>query len=331
MALLSPIEWDRFLEKFPGAHLLQSSAWGKLKASFGWEPVAIAVEKCGAQILFRKLPLGFSVGYIPKGPVGTDWRFLWPELDILCRQKRAVFLKVEPDLWENQDPELDKQFTASWQKSASIQPRRTVILDLTGGEDVWLQRMKQKTRYNIRLAQKKNVVIRQTDDAQEFHKLMQITGKRDGFGIHSLEYYQLANHLFSSKNKCAILTAFYENIPLAALMVFASGSRAWYFYGASTDEERQRMPTYLLQFEAMRWAFRQGCTTYDLWGVPDFEEETLEAQFAQKADNLWGVYRFKRGFGGQLMRSSGAYDRIYQPLLYRLYQQRYAHRNGGQL
>ncbi len=102
-------------------------------------------------------------------------------------------------------------------------------------------------------------------------------------------------------------------------MVFAYGSRAWYFYGASTNQHRHRMPTYLLQWEAMRWARDQGCTEYDLWGVPDEDEHTLEDQFAERSDGLWGVYRFKRGFGGNLRRALGPWDRVYQPVLYTFY------------
>jgi peptidoglycan pentaglycine glycine transferase (the first glycine) len=103
-------------------------------------------------------------------------------------------------------------------------------------------------------------------------------------------------------------------------MVFRLGVRAWYFYGASSDEERNRMPTYLLQWEGMRWAAGQGCLEYDLWGIPDEEEAVLEEQFSNRSDGLWGVYRFKRGFGGEMTRSVGAWDRVYNPLLYRLYQ-----------
>lgn len=79
------------------------------------------------------------------------------------------------------------------------------------------------------------------------------------------------------------------------------------------------MPTYLLQWEALRWSAAQGCTSYDLWGVPDEDETVLEEQFEQRSDGLWGVYRFKRGFGGRLRRAAHAWDRVYQPLLYRLY------------
>jgi len=106
----------------------------------------------------------------------------------------------------------------------------------------------------------------------------------------------------------------------AGLMVFAHGRRAWYFYGASASDHRDRMPTYILQWEAMRWARAHGCTEYDLWGVPDADEDTLENEFSERSDGLWGVYRFKRGFGGRLCRSAGPWDRIYQPVLYKFYE-----------
>ena len=98
------------------------------------------------------------------------------------------------------------------------------------------------------------------------------------------------------------------------------GERAYYFYGGSSNEERNRMPTYLLQWEAMRWAKARGATHYDLWGVPDEDEETLEANFETRDDGLWGVYRFKRGFGGKLIREPDAWDRVYSPMMYKLYQ-----------
>ncbi|MFN8426455.1 MAG: peptidoglycan bridge formation glycyltransferase FemA/FemB family protein [Anaerolineales bacterium] len=116
-----------------------------------------------------------------------------------------------------------------------------------------------------------------------------------------------------------ILLAEYEGKPLAALFVARNGNRAYYLYGASTDEERNRMPTYLLQWEAMKWAKARGCEEYDLWGVPDEDEATLEANFETRHDGLWGVYRFKRGFGGELKRAVQALDRVYNPLLYWAY------------
>ena len=201
----------------------------------------------------------------------------------------------------------------------NIQPPRTIIIDTRGSEEEILARMKQKTRYNIRLAQKKGVTVRAWNDIESFHKMMLVTGGRDSFGIHSLEYYRRAYELFHPAGMCELLVAEYEGKPLAALMVFGRGRRAWYFYGASTDEERNRMPTYLLQWEAIKWAKARGCEEYDLWGVPDEDEATLEANFETRRDGLWGVYRFKRGFGGELKRAVQAMDRVYNPLLYWAY------------
>ena len=315
-------DWHDFLSRHADAHLLQTSAWGALKSAFGWTPawVVNGVGDVGAQVLFRDLPLGFSLAYIPKGPVpsGGDWPSLWPEVDALCKARRAVFLKVEADSWADQSVDLTAQ---GFRPSAhSIQPRRTITLDISGAEDEILARMKQKTRYNIRLAAKKAVTVRTSSDIAEFSQMMDVTGTRDTFGVHSQEYYQRAYDMFSPLGGCELLVADYEGQALAGVMVFAWGRRAWYFYGASTNQERNRMPTYLLQWEAIRWAKAKGCTEYDLWGVPDADQDTLETEFKERSDGLWGVYRFKRGFGGQLMRSAAAWDRVYNPLSYLGYQ-----------
>lgn len=319
-------QWNQFLVDHPEAHLLQQGAWGTLKSHFGWDVERIICGSAGVQILFRRLPLGFSIAYIPKGPVGSNWQQLWPEIDRICKKRRAIFLKVEPDAWVD-DPISSEASSIGFNLSKPIQPRRTIVISLDGDEDRWLDRMKQKTRYNIRLAQKKDVMARESSDVNVFYELMQVTGDRDGFGVHSLAYYQKAYSEFSPGGNCAILLAEYAGQPLAGLMIFRAGSRAWYFYGASNDQERNRMPAYLLQWEAMRWAAARGCTSYDLWGIPDEDEDRLEAEFSDRSDGLWGVYRFKRGFGGEIRRSLGAYDRVYSRLLYRAYQW-YARRVG---
>ena len=149
--------------------------------------------------------------------------------------------------------------------------------------------------------------------------MLLLTGGRDGFGVHALEYYRRAYDLFHPKRMVEMFVAEYEDKPLAALFVAKNGNRAYYLYGASTDVERSRMPAYLLQWEAIRWAKRHGSEEYDLWGVPDEDEATLEANFEQRNDGLWGVYRFKRGFGGQLKRAPQAIDHVYKPFLYWAY------------
>jgi len=327
MTEITASEWDIFFAQFPEAHILQSSAWGSLKQGFGWEPHYIVNGNVGASILFRTLPLGFKIAYIPKGPVGNGWKDLWPEVDAICCKHRVIFLKVEPDVVDT-DPPIGDDDLAGFITADTIQPRRTIYLSLQGSEDDWLGRMKQKTRYNIRLAEKKDVVVEQSTDIPVFHSLMQATGARDGFTVHSAAYYQRVIDLFAPLGNCVIFQANYAGQPLGALLIMARGSRAWYMYGATNDKERNRMPAYLLQWYAMRWSAQQGCSIYDLWGVPDEEETVLEEQFETRSDGLWGVYRFKRGFGGTLVRAASGYDRIYQPFLYRLYRL-YTRRGGG--
>ncbi|MBN1145959.1 MAG: peptidoglycan bridge formation glycyltransferase FemA/FemB family protein [Anaerolineales bacterium] len=341
MSELSIAEWDAFLSGHPNAHILQTSAWGELKSDFGWQArrllapgqAADGRDAAGAQALFRRLPLGLQLAYVPKGPVGgaEAWTALWGELDALCRKLRVVFLKVEPDLWESPPPangDPDGEHPAALEQAPppgfrlgrqDIQPRRTLLVDLRGDEEQVLARMKQKTRYNVRLALKKGMVVYPSGDVEAFYRLMGLTSERDAFGIHSLDYYRRIYELFQPRGECELLMAAYEEQPLAGLMVFARGERAWYFYGASSNQQRERMPTYLLQWEAMRWARQRGCTTYDLWGVPDFDYPSLEANFASRSDGLWGVYRFKRGFSGDLRRSLGSWDRVYKPVFYAFY------------
>lgn len=335
MSQVSFEQWKAFLSKFENPHLLQTAEWGELKRAFGWEVERLVIGNWGAQILFRRLPLGFTMGYMPKPvfseQVSASSGEFWRAVDEVCRKKRAVFLKIEPDEWQSTASRLWRDAPKSGDFALrvsphNIQPPRTIIVSLEGTEEEILGRMKQKCRYNVRLAEKKGVNVRSWNDLEGFHRMMTLTGGRDGFGVHSLEYYRKAYELFSPSGMADLLVAEFESRPVAALMVFRLAKRAYYLYGASSGEERSRMPTYLLQWRAMQWAKARGCAEYDLWGVPDFDEETLEAQFETRHDGLWGVYRFKRGFGGQVRRAAQALDRVYLPLFYSLYLWRFAGR-----
>ncbi len=318
MPEVSLADWNQFISDHSNAHLLQMGEWGELKNNFGWKPVRLILNnEVGAQILFRRLPLGLTLGYMPKPVFSGQWSVVsdqfWKEVDSVCKKNRAVFLKVEPDAWVD---EINFQLSTFKLSTHNIQPPRTITISIKEDDEQILARMKPKCRYNIRLAEKKGITVRAWDDISAFHEMMTVTGGRDKFGVHSQEYYQRAYELFHPKGTCELLVAEFEGKPLASLMVFANGKRAWYVYGASNDQERNRMPTYLLQWEAIRWAKARGCDEYDLWGVPDENEETLEAQFESRHDGLWGVYRFKRGFGGEVKRAAQALDRVYNPLLY---------------
>jgi peptidoglycan pentaglycine glycine transferase (the first glycine) len=333
-------QWDAFVAAHPAGHLLQTTAWGRLKSAFGWSAEVVRAPNAasGALVLYRRLPLGLSLAYVPRGPV-TDWAdtgrlpALVAALDQAARRRGAICLKWEPEL---ADTPAHHALLAGLGFRASphtVQPQRSLVVDLRRTEAEILAAMKPKTRYNIGLARKKDVTIRaaaSSSDVEQFVALMAVTGRRDGFGVHAPDYYRQAYVLFAPLGRCALFLAEHAGEALAGVMAFALGPRAWYFYGASSDRERQRMAPYLAQWEAMRWAKAQGALSYDLWGVPDADEAVLEAGFETRTDSLWGVYRFKRGFGGQLVRTVGAWDRVYNPLLYRAYLA-YFQRRGGAL
>ncbi len=181
--------------------------------------------------------------------------------------------------------------------------------------------MNQGTRRKIRQSQKNGIRYYEGTraDVATFNAMMQTTGSRNEFGVHAPSYYELAYDLFVPQD-AALILAEHEGDPLAGIMVFAKGKTAWYLYGASSNVKRNLMAAYGVQWLAIQWAKARGCTVYDLWGIPDAPPETLEAQFESRSDGLWGVYGFKRGWGGEVVRSAGAWDKVYNPLIYAAYQ-----------
>ncbi len=340
--------WDAFVAASSDGHILQSSRWGQFKAAFDWQVARVIVEDggrlvAGAQVLFRPLlrwgtrPLGPTVAYIPKGPI-VDWAdsqaagALLEAVHRLSCQRRAILLKIEPDLI-NDPTTVERLKGHSFRPSSqSVQPRSTILIDLTADAETLLTGMKSKTRYNVRLAERRGVKVREgtADDLEVFYHLLQITSRRDGFALHSREYYNEVYCHFAPAGLAVLLLAVYQGRILAGLMAFAFGRKAWYFYGASSDEERQRMPNHLLQWKAIHWAKARGCLTYDMWGIPDEvgRAPQLYQRTQARTDGLWGVYRFKQGFGGEVVRYVGAYDYVYSPVLYRLYNKAVAWRRS---
>jgi lipid II:glycine glycyltransferase (peptidoglycan interpeptide bridge formation enzyme) len=237
---------------------------------------------------------------------------------------RALAIKVEPD-WPDQDVAAHDRLRG-WgfcPEAETVQPRRTILVDLEGGEDEILARMKPKWRYNIRLSARKGVVVEAAGAGglAAFYDLMQVTGERDGFGVHSRAYYERALALFAPLGRAQLFLASYEGEPLGGLMAFAFNGSAYYMYGASANAHRECMPNHGLQWRAMQWAREQGCRQYDFWGITDVEGDLASAA-------LSGVERFKGGFGGRVVRYVGAYDHVYRPLPYRLLQWAWARRRA---
>lgn len=328
---LVPVElreqWDSFIAEHPCGHLLQSWAWGDLKAQSGWHPLRLALwnkEKqqimAAAQVLQRTVtavPLWAGhLAYIPKGPI-IDWsqaslrEMFFSQLDRYLRKQGALALQMElgQDV-SAANSELILKCLAELPAypTRAIQPLRTIVLDLTPDEDTLLAQMKEKCRYNVRLAGRKGVTIRVADsreDVQAWYKLLQTTGERDRFGIHAFDYYLRVWELFGSLHQVQLWLAEHNGQLLAGIFVGLFARQAMYLYGASSNEQRQLMPNYLLQWEAIRWAKQQGATLYDFWGIPETDVEN---------EAMAGVYRFKRSWGGQVVQFLGCYERVYHPL-----------------
>lgn len=291
------------------------------------------------QIINRGFAARLSVLYSPKGPL-LDWsneslrsRVL-NDLQSFAREQGAIFLKMDPDVIlgtgvpSSEEDVIDNGGQAvmselkrrGWRYAADqIQFRNTVLIDLTPSEDEMLAHMKQKTRYNIRLAEKKGVALRigTQPDLPILYKMYAETSVRDGFVIRDEGYYRTVWEMFMTPQVSNLQSPLAEPLiaevggePVAAIFVFYFAGRAYYVYGMSRSAHREKMPTYLLQWEAMKRAKANGCTVYDLWGAPDVFDES---------DSMWGVYRFKEGLGGGVVRTLGAWDFAPSPLWYKMY------------
>ncbi len=323
--ITDPARFDDILLRFERPHVLQTSHWAALKAPV-WSGQHIVwgddtSPEAAASILTRSLGrLPVKIQYAPKGPIVRPdiavWEKLLPELEAHALRSRALFIKIDPDV--DAESELGRALMAllqerGWVFSADqIQFRNTVLSDLTVGEEALLAGMKQKTRYNIRLAGRRGVVVTPSDDFGAFYDLYAETSARDNFLIRPRDYYLRVMNRLQKNDLGQLFFAINEEKSTAGLFLFRFGPTAWYFYGASGSQGRRNMPTYLLQWEAMRWAMAQGCITYDWWGAPDELDES---------DPMWGVYRFKEGFGGRFTRWIGAWDYAPNRTLYRAYTQ----------
>jgi peptidoglycan pentaglycine glycine transferase (the first glycine) len=317
--------------------------------SFNADQCVAAALILRRQVLNKGFAKRLSILYSPKGPL-LDWpdeslriRVL-NDIQSLARKEGAIFLKMDPDVLlatgvpggdaDVTDPGgqivLDELERRGWAYSSDqIQFKNTVLIDLNPPEDEMLARMKQKTRYNIRLAEKKGVNLRigTQKDFSVLYRMYAETSVRDGFVIRDEGYYQtvwktfmtnslppisnlqspITNYQFPSAEP---LIAEVNTEPIAAIFVFYFAGRAYYVYGMSHSVHREKMPTYILQWEAMKRARAKGCTVYDLWGAPEVFDEN---------DSMWGVYRFKEGLGGKVVRTLGAWDYAPSPFWYKLY------------
>ncbi|MCU0641879.1 MAG: peptidoglycan bridge formation glycyltransferase FemA/FemB family protein [Candidatus Margulisbacteria bacterium] len=314
--------WNEFVANSPNSSVLQSFEWGELKSNFGWKPLRIALEEnsrivAGISILKRTVPITkHALFYAPRGPI-VDFHNkellnrLLGAIEKEAERHHAVSLKIDPEVAEDDRVAVTNLAALGFERARKqVQPRATYILNLERDLDSLLASFEEKTRYNIRLAEKKGVVIREEPDEHgiaHFHALYRETAKRDSFLVHPEAYYQKIRQLLFPAGLGTTFIAYYEHRPIAAVIIFAFGRTIWYMYGASCSECRNVMPNHLLHWEVIKWAKERGFKEYDLWGIPADPQE---------GHPLYGVYRFKKGFNGALVKYVGAYDFPYSQLFH---------------
>ncbi len=335
--------WNRLLFEMDSYHILQSYQWAEIKQQNGWQPIFITWCDAGQKIVaaaaihLKRLPVLGSLTrtcilYCPRGPV-MDWgdsnirNQVIHDLMQFAREQKSIFIKIDPELplgWSQtpSEPMVENHFGQLTQEELQelgwifsqdqLQFRNTVLLNIECSEDQLLERLKQKTRYNIRLSAKKGVQVRagNKNDLDFLYKMYALTSLRDGFAIRSHEYYlEVWTHLME-EGIAHPLIAEVDGEVVAAIILFVFGKRGYYFYGMSTNKHRDKMPNHLLQWEGIRLCKLLGCTSYDFWGAPD--------EFNQE-DPMYGVYRFKEGFSGNILFGIGAWDFPVTKIGYKFY------------
>ncbi len=329
--------------------LLQTGFWGDFKSLFGWSPLAFRMSG-GVPLLalLRKLPGGFSLCYLPHGPLTTtslNWNeYFLKSLSALLTEhlpRGCLFVRYDLPWGVEGEGNAPRLLGSPFRKAPmDIQPPSTVVVDLRPTEEALLSQMKSKTRYNVRLSEKHGVAISEgmEADLDGWYGLYQETAARDRIAIHSLAYYRslfaLARGKIGAQAGSEDGTAEWWRIDrptpqeprwrpdvrlllarlggelLAGIIVALHGGRATYLFGASSNQHRNLMATYLLQWEAMRLAKHEGCESYDLFGIP-FRDDPR--------DPMYGLYRFKTGFGGMVVNRPGSWDYPLLPAGYALY------------
>lgn len=295
-----------------GGHFLQSIQWGDFKEQWGWQPSRFIFEfdgqKLAIQILKKKTPLGW-IWYCPKGPglISFSHKF-WPVLlDSLAKEAKknnAFLLKIEPEIVETEE-EIKKYRSLGLIKSAlDLQFKATVFVDLKKTEEEILAGFKQKTRYNIRLAQKRGVSIKKDnspDGIEKMYRLYAETGTRANFFLRPKEYTLSYWKKCIDANLGKIFIAYEGETPLAGLFAYFLGKKIWYKDGGSSRLRKEIMAPYALQWEAMRWAKNNGYEIYDMVAVPPKSEQNKKNPFE-------GLYKFKTGFNPEPTEFVGCLD-----------------------
>jgi lipid II:glycine glycyltransferase (peptidoglycan interpeptide bridge formation enzyme) len=301
------------------SHPLQSFEWGEFREKTGLKVIRRGVVKenkieMAYQMTIHKIPgLKMNIGYLPKGYLPTN--DLLADLKEIGKIENCAYIQLEPNVERNNE-ENNLKNLGLMPSFRPLFPKYTFVLDLEPAEEELLKKFHQKTRYNIRVAQKHGVEITEDDTQKGFEdylKLVEETTKRQRFYAHSRKYQEfLWETLKNKKNglRAHLFLAKYKNKTLAAWMLFIFGDTLYYPYGASSSENRETMASNLMMWEAIRFGKKQGLSKFDMWGSlgPD----------ADKNDPWYGFHRFKEGYAPRLVEFVGDYDYVLNPSLYTL-------------
>ena len=321
-------ELEAFVSGHPKGHYLQSTLWPAAKPLWDWRGILSKGEDGAVQgalsILIRKMPGGFAMLYAPRGPVcdirdTAVLKELFDGAAQVAKKCRGYVLQIDPDVLRSDEQFMRDMAALGFKVEGEglnfegIQPRFVFRLNIEGRtEEEVMTAFEQKTRYNIRLASRKGVTVKYWGGDQEipdadmtaFADIMAVTGKRDKFLVRNKAYF--INMLKALGAHGRLYMAYLEDTPISGALASQYGDKTWYMYGASSNEHRNVMPNYLLQWEMIRWAIQAGNRIYDFRGVSgDLSPE----------NPLYGLYRFKKGFSGDFCEFCGQFSMEYKPLV----------------
>ena len=322
-------QWDAFLTSQPRGHLLQSFEWGELNKYLGARVYRLGALQNGRLIG----ALSLTVSPVPVTVPGLRWNWLYgsrgptveapdsPALPALiesvqkiARAERAVVLRLEPNIADD-DPQEQAWIDAYHRLGSRTNPnavhgRRSWVLDIRPDADKLLADFKMTWRQNVRVAERKGVIIRETTsdaDFDAYYDLLKLTSERDAFFIHQKDYHREILRHFAAKGDAVLYLAEHEGEAIAAKMLIRFGDWCWDMFGASSNNKRNLKPTYLLQFRCIEWAKARGCSYFDFRTIPEILEP---------GEEMWGVYEYKKGFGGFSRLNMPTQDYVYRPLIY---------------
>jgi peptidoglycan pentaglycine glycine transferase (the first glycine) len=324
----APPGWDDAAVRSPNGHVLQSAAWAKIREAQGWRPEfhqfggvpaplgAPTPALPVALVLWRSLPAGQSLAYVPRGPVAADRAQLeaaLTKLAALARERRAIFLKVDPEV--DTDFGADALRAAGLRRAPDIQPViATLELDLAPEEDALFAALEKDTRWSVRQAEKRGVSIRDAsgdEDLRALYDLYAETGHRAGFITRTWDYYRRMWGTLVAAGHAKVRLAEKDGKPVAGALTWRCGDREVYQSAATNDTGRSAYAAYGLLWRCIIEARKGGARRFDFGGIP--------VDLTRKDDPMYGPYLFKKGFGGATRRFVGAHDAVPNELAYRAY------------